>query len=120
SRRDLLVRRVFRPAAGVPYRDRYHAIKFLERRLHTPETSAREGRLGQLFTFRRRGFSGHGDRRESDASEESQRQQRGDPNFHSYVLNAGSGSSVGTKLRATPLLHQRWPVGGGPSSNTCP
>jgi hypothetical protein len=26
----------------------------------------------------------------------------------------------GMNRSATPLLHQRWPVGGGPSSNTCP
>ena len=26
----------------------------------------------------------------------------------------------GSKRRATPLLHHRWPVGAGPSSNTCP
>lgn len=27
---------------------------------------------------------------------------------------------LGMNLSATPLLHQRWPVGGGPSSKMCP
>ena len=39
---------------------------------------------------------------------------------HSHVLSAGIGSPVGTNRRARPLLHQRWPVGGGPSLKICP
>lgn len=35
-------------------------------------------------------------------------------------LNAGSGSPAGTKIKAGPLLHQRFPVGRGPSSKTRP
>ena len=36
------------------------------------------------------------------------------------AVTANQALSRGTNLNATPLLHQRWPVGAGPSLNTCP
>lgn len=37
-----------------------------------------------------------------------------------HDLSSGNASPFGTKSRATPLLQYRFPVGGGPSSKTCP
>lgn len=37
-------------------------------------------------------------------------------NFYFRISELGSGS----KVKATPLMQYRFPVGGGPSSKTCP
>src|SRR5262249_45574967 len=96
---DLVVARVLGVAAGVADGRRDHPRHGVVRGLHTPEAATGERRL----LVRRECRGGERD------GEDEQRGER-----------APHDSSPGTNLSATPLLHQRCPVGGGPSSNTCP
>ena len=49
-----------------------------------------------------------------------QQPARSDVRIFNQSRSGGSGSPSGMNSTANPLLHQRWPVGAGPSGKTCP
>src|SRR6056297_808076 len=106
----LLVARVPHVAAHESGDGGFDAVQLVVGRLHAPETAAREG--GDRLC--------RGQRPGQHRAERQRQCECEDTVSHAEVLSSGNSSPSGTKRSARPLLHQRWPVGGGPSSKTWP
>ena len=117
---DLLVGRVGGAAATEAGRRRDHARHMLEGGFGGPEAAAGEDRARRR-PGRTRGhrLGGAGRVLGDDAGERDtgrDQQDKGEKPAHGCHLRPGPAQN----LSAMPFMHQRWPVGGGPSSKTWP